>query len=97
MLDDAVMSDASTSSQDGAAEPEPVSGPSTSHQSRHTSSSAAQRTAPTRPRPVGMCSYGQRLGFAYFDCSPAPDAYELNAASSHTHFFTIDNALVYLS
>lgn len=57
-----------------------------------TSTSSQQQ-----PTPVVLCSYGQRLGFAYFGTSPAPDASVLNRNDHGMHFFTIDNALVYLS
>lgn len=49
------------------------------------------------PPPLVLCPYGQRLGFAYFTSSPTPDASQLNRNEHNIHFFTIDNALVYLS
>lgn len=58
---------------------------------------AASEGRTGRLQPAVVCSYGQRLGFAYFDGEPAPEASELNSENETTHYFTIDNALVYLS
>ncbi|CAH7666813.1 protein-tyrosine phosphatase-like protein [Phakopsora pachyrhizi] len=55
-----------------------------------------QSTSKLNPQPINLCSFGPRLGFAYFK-NPIPDHSLLNNTQSDSYWFTIDSLLIYLS